>query len=86
MGTSSSGNISVNHDISNLDKVINVYGIASNNYNSNITQYSIPKVSNSSYNNQIGIDVTATQITLINGSSVSFNVGSFVVIEYTKSA
>ena len=86
MGTSSSGNISVNHDISNLDKVINVYGIASNNYNNNITQYSIPKVSNSSYNNQIGIDVTATQITLINGSSVSFNVGSFVVIEYTKSA
>lgn len=86
MGTSSSGNISVNHDISNLDKVINVYGIASNNYNNSITQYSIPKVSNSSYNNQIGIDVTATQITLINGSSVSFNVGSFVVIEYTKSA
>lgn len=86
MGTSSSGNISVNHDISNLDKVINVYGIASNNYNNDITQYSIPKVSNSSYNNQIGIDVTATQITLINGSSVSFNVGSFVVIEYTKSA
>ena len=86
MGTSSSGNISVNHDISNLDKVINVYGIASNNYNNNITQYSIPKVSNSSYNNQIGIHVTATQITLINGSSVSFNVGSFVVIEYTKSA
>ena len=86
IGTSSSGNISVNHDISNLDKVINVYGIASNNYNNDITQYSIPKVSNSSYNNQIGIDVTATQITLINGSSVSFNVGSFVVIEYTKSA
>lgn len=84
-GASSTGNIYVNHDITNLDKVINIYGIATNNYNGNISHYTIPKVATTSFDTQIGITVTSTQITLTRGSSANFNVGSFVVIEYTKS-
>lgn len=85
IGAVDSGNISVDHDITNLGTVINIYGMGINTYNNNTTQYPIPKVSNSSADNQMGVQVSSSQITILKGNTTTFNEDSFVVIEYTKS-
>lgn len=84
-GALSSGNLTINHGISNLNTVIKAYGFGKNTFNGAVTQYPIVKVSTGDINNQLGIDVTATQLTILKGNNVSMNTDTFVVLEYTKS-
>lgn len=85
-GALSSGNLTINHGISNLNTVIKAYGFGKNTFNGAVTQYPIVKVATGDINNQLGIDVTATQLTILKGNNVSMNTDTFVVLEYTKSS
>ena len=79
-GQISSATKTVNHGISGLSNVINVYGIcksAAGNY------YTLPRIEPSNQNAQIALSVSNTAITIQTGTNANF-ASSFVVIEYTK--
>lgn len=71
----------VNHNISNLDKIINLYG---NAYDSNsTTSFPLPFTSLSSLNYCIALYATSSTVSLQTGIDRS-NLTGYIVIEYTK--
>ena len=80
-GAISSTQKSVAHNISNLDWVTDIYGIAKSSAGN---FYSLPRVSHNDVNTQIGLQVTSTNVVLDVGNNANF-ADSYVTIEYTKS-
>lgn len=74
-------NKSVNHNISNIDKILSLQTTGMN-----LTAHSaisIPNVSNSSLNNMVALSATSTQVTI--GSKVNVSVYyAYVTLQYTK--
>lgn len=81
-GIISSADKSVAHNISNLDNVISLKGIAKSSAGN---YYTLPRVDATNLNVQIGIVCTSQYITLNVGSNANFS-ESFVIVEYTKSS
>ena len=80
-GTISSSDKNVNHNISNLETVVSLSGMAFANYNS--TYYVLPRISTGNVNQQIALGCDSTKVVLQVGSNANFN-DSFVIVEYTK--
>ena len=80
-GSISSASKTIQHNISNLNKTLKLYGMCTA---SNGQSYVLPRVSTVE-NQQIGLFATTGSIGLIVGSDANFD-SSFVVIEYTKSS
>lgn len=78
-GQISSALKTVAHNISNINKITNIYGLL---YNNN-EWFVIPRVSDSSVINQVGLSANKTNVILTVGSAANFN-DSNVILEYTK--
>ena len=79
-GAISSTAKSVAHNISNMGRVTNLYGICNQNSG---RFYTLPRVNNENINNFVGLDIDTTDIRLLAGSDANF-VDSYVIVEYIK--
>lgn len=79
-GTISNAPKNVAHRISNLGTITELEGFV---MTSSGNSYTLPRVVATALNQQIGLSVDSTNITIDAGNSASF-IDSFVIIEYTK--
>ena len=72
----------VAHNISNIDNIVNLFGVA-NNTNSNLNDFALPYIDTNSLQNGIGLYINSTNITIRTGSDRS-GLTAFIIIQYTK--
>lgn len=82
VGSIQSNTVTINHGISNLDWVVQMYGTAKMNN----TWYSLDRVSTLANNQQVGMSVSGSQLIVTAGSDANFTQGCYIVVEYTKSS
>lgn len=71
----------VAHNISNLGRVIHLYGMANTNQG---YYFTLPRLDTTSLDHFISLDINSTAVTIGAGSDADF-VDSYVIIEYIKS-
>ena len=82
VGAIASNTVTINHGISNLDWVINMYGSAKTGG----SWYNLDRVSATASNQQVALVVSSTQLFVTAGTDANFSQGCYVVLEYTKSS